>query len=65
MCFFLTIDYYFNNRLLWNIAMGGMLYNLGRDEVLRKCVMPHEIHSIIKSCHDKACGEHLNGLSMG
>ena len=27
--------------------IGGMLYKLCRDEVLRHCVMPHEVHPLI------------------
>ena len=29
--------------------IGGMLYKLCHDEVLRCCVMPHEVHTLIQS----------------
>ena len=34
--------------------IAGHLYKLGLDEVLRRCVMPHEKEAIIKEAHSGA-----------
>jgi len=39
----------------------GCLYKLGPDEVLRRCVMPHEKDAIIKEAHSGTAGGHFAG----
>ena len=39
----------------------GQLYKLGRDEVLRRCVMPHEKEAIIREAHFGTTGGHFAG----
>ena len=39
----------------------GQLYKLGPDEVLHRCVMPHEKEAIIKEAHSSATGGHFVG----
>ena len=41
--------------------IAGHLYKLGPDEVLRRCVMPHEKEAIIKEAHSKTTGGHFVG----
>ena len=37
------------------------LYKLGPDEVLRRCVMPHEKEAIIREAHSGTVGGHFTG----
>ena len=37
--------------------IAGHLYKLGPDEVLRRCVMPHEKGTIIREAHSKTAGK--------
>ena len=41
--------------------IAGQLYKLGPDEVLRRCVMPHEKDAIIKEAHSRTAGGHFAG----
>ena len=41
--------------------IAGHLYKLGQDEVLRRCVMPHEKEAIIREAHSGAAGGHFTG----
>ena len=39
----------------------GHLYKLGPDEVLRRCMMPHEKYAIIREAHSGTTGGHFAG----
>ena len=39
----------------------GQLYKIGPDEVLRRCVMPHEKEAIIREAHSGATRGHFVG----
>ena len=39
----------------------GNLYKFGLDEVLRRCVMPHEKDVIIREAHSGTAGGHFAG----
>ena len=39
----------------------GHLYKLGPDEVLHRCVMPHEKEAIIREAHSGTAGGHFAG----
>ena len=41
--------------------IAGHLYKLGPDEVLRRCVMPHEKDAIIREAHSGTAGGHFAG----
>ena len=41
--------------------IAGHLYKLGTDEVLHRCVMPHEKEAIIREAHSGATGGHFAG----
>ena len=41
--------------------IAGQLYKLGPDEVLRRCVMPHEKDAIIREAHSGTAGGHFTG----
>ena len=43
--------------------IAGCLYKLGPDEVLRRCVMPHEKDAILKEAHLGTAGGHFAGKS--
>ena len=43
--------------------IAGQLYKLGPDEVLRRCVMPHEKEAIIREAHSGTAGGHFAGKS--
>lgn len=36
--------------------INGSLYNLGQDDVLRRCVLPHDRQAIINEVHARAVG---------
>ncbi|KAH9302479.1 hypothetical protein KI387_014062, partial [Taxus chinensis] len=40
------------------MLISGDLYNLGRDEVLRKCVLEHERLAIMEEAHGGSAGGH-------
>lgn len=39
--------------------IGGVLYRLGKDRVLRRCINPSEVQFILKGCHTDPCGGHF------
>ena len=41
--------------------IAGQLYKLGPDEVLRRCIMPHEKEAIIREAHSGTVGGHFAG----
>ena len=41
--------------------IAGYLYKLGPDEVLHRCVMPHEKDAIIREAHSGTVGCHFAG----
>ena len=41
--------------------IAGHLYKLGPNEVLRRCVMPHEKKAIVREAHSGAAGGHFAG----
>ena len=41
--------------------IAGQLYNLDLDEVLCRCVMPHEKEAIIREAHSGTAGDHFTG----
>ena len=43
-------------------SIAGQLYKLGPDEVLRRCVMPHEKEAIIREAHSGTAGGHFAGI---
>ena len=41
--------------------IGGVLYKLGKDGVLRHCINPSEVQDILEGCHTDPCGGHFAG----
>ena len=41
------------------LIINGSLYNLGHDDVLHQCALPHECQSIINQAHAEAVGRHF------
>ena len=41
--------------------IAGQLYKLGLDEVLHRCIMPHEKEAIIREAHSGTTGGHFAG----
>eukprot|EP00253_Pinus_taeda_P029982 PITA_29982 len=39
--------------------MGGNLFKLGPDQILRRCVREEEVFDILLTCHDGPCGGHF------
>ena len=39
--------------------IGGVLYKLGKDGVLRQCINPSEVQDILKGCHTDPCEGHF------
>eukprot|EP00253_Pinus_taeda_P016982 PITA_16982 len=39
--------------------IGGNLFKLGRDQILRCCVREEEVFDILLTCHDGPCGGHF------
>ena len=39
--------------------IGGNLFKLGPDQILRRCVREEEVFDILLTCHDGACGGHF------
>ncbi|XP_024537838.1 uncharacterized protein LOC112348836 [Selaginella moellendorffii] len=39
--------------------VGGVLYRIGRDSILRWCLLPHEMTKVIVACHNSAYGGHF------
>ena len=35
------------------------LWKIGADQILRRCIPDHEIESVLKFCHEHACGGHF------
>jgi hypothetical protein len=42
--------------------ISGLLYKQGKDGILRRCINPSEIPSILKDCHGDCCGGHFSGF---
>jgi transposase InsO family protein len=42
--------------------ISGILYKQGKDGILRRCINPSEIPSILKGCHGDSCGGHFAGF---
>ena len=40
--------------------IGGNLFKLGPDQILRRCVREEEFFDILLSCHDRPCGGHFS-----
>jgi len=40
--------------------IGGNLFKLGLDQILRICVMEEEVFDILLTCHDGPCGGHFS-----
>ena len=53
--------------LIWQSALysliGGVLYKLGNDGVLCRCINPSEVQDILEGCHTKPYGGHFAGES--
>ena len=51
--------------LIWRSApyslIGGVLYNLDKDAVLRRCVNPSKVQAILEGCHSDPVGGHFFG----
>ena len=49
--------------LIWQSALysliGGVLYKLGKDGVLRRCINPSKVQDILEGCHTNPCGGHF------
>jgi len=41
------------------IWIGGNLFKLGLDQILRRCVREEEVFDILLTCHDGPCGGHF------
>ena len=39
--------------------MGGYLFQIGLDRIIRRCVREDEIYDILKASHDEPCGGHF------
>lgn len=39
--------------------INGLLYKMGPNQILRRCVMEEEILSVLKEAHDNLAGEHI------
>ena len=39
--------------------IGGNLFKLGPDQILRRCVREEEVFNILLTCHDGPCGGHF------
>jgi len=39
--------------------IGGNLFKLGPDQILRRCVKEEEVFDILLTCHDGPCGGHF------
>ena len=39
--------------------IGGNLFKLGPDQILRRCVREEEVFGILLTCHDGPCGGHF------
>ena len=39
--------------------IGGNLFKLGPDQILRRCVREEEVFDILLTCHDRPCGGHF------
>jgi len=39
--------------------IGGNLFKLGPDQILRRCVREEEVFDILMGCHDGPCGGHF------
>ena len=54
--------------LIWRNApyslIGGVLYKLGKDGVLCRCINPSEVQDILEGCHIDPCGGHFAGKPL-
>jgi len=52
-----------NSRIIRNITpftwIGGNLFKLGPDQILRRCVREEEVFDILLAYHDGPCGGHF------
>ena len=39
--------------------IGGNIFKLGPDQILRRCVREEEVFDILSKCHDSPCGGHF------
>eukprot|EP00253_Pinus_taeda_P003350 PITA_03350 len=39
--------------------IGGNLFKIGLDQILRRCVKDEEVFDILRTCHDGSCGGHF------
>ena len=37
----------------------GYLFNLGPDQILRRCVREEKVFDLLSACHDSPCGDHF------
>jgi len=42
--------------------LDGILFKLGYDGILRRCINPSEIEDVLKGCHESSCGGHFAGF---
>lgn len=40
--------------------IGGNLFKLGPDQILRRCIREEELFDILSACHDGPCGGHVS-----
>ena len=43
--------------------LGSVLYRLGKDGILRRCIFESEVDNILEGCHSDVCGGHFAGDS--
>ena len=43
------------------LLIGGVLYKLGKDAMLRRYINPNEVQAILEGCHSDPCGGHFVG----
>ena len=43
------------------MVIAGQLYKMGIDQVMRRCVRPHEQEAVLKEAHQGVCGGHFSG----
>ena len=45
-------------------SIGGNLFNLGPDQIVKRCVREEEVFDIIYECHDSPCGGQFSVKTM-
>ena len=43
------------------MVIAGQLYKMGIDQVMRRCVRPHEQEAVLAEAHQGVCGGHFSG----